>query len=316
MTSHCDSPKLLTIVFPAYNEELVLPSFLKILEEQAESLSLRTNYIAINDGSIDQTEQILDDWVLSGQNRKVIHLSRNFGHQAAISAALDHADGDAVVILDSDLQDSPEIIKELLIQFESGAEVVYVVKTSRESSKVLKFCYKIFYKLLSRLSHITIPEDSGDFCLLSKRVVIALRSLKETHVFHRGLRSWVGFKQVAVTVNRPDRKLGKSKYNSAKLFKLAFDGILSFSIVPLRMFGVIGLVTLIFSFLFAAYSIYIKLFTNSSPTGFTAIICLITFLFGVQLMSTWILGEYIGRIFEESKKRPRYVIDRINSSPQ
>jgi len=248
-----------------------------------------------------------------GEDSRIIaiSLSRNFGHQAAISAALDHASGDAVVIMDGDLQDIPEVIPQFLEKFGEGFDVVYAQRVRRKEPLLLRLCYFVFYRMMARLSDIRLPLDSGDFGLMSRRVVDQIRRMPEHHRYLRGMRSWVGFRQVGIPVERAERHSGKSKYSIVRLMKLAADGIFAFSIVPIRAAALLGAFVMLLSLLYVCFALYAKLFLHESPQGFTALLVAVTFLSGIVLFFLGIIGEYVGRIYEETKARPQYVIGRI-----
>jgi polyisoprenyl-phosphate glycosyltransferase len=241
----------------------------------------------------------------------VISLSRNFGHQAALTAALDHVSGDATLVMDGDLQDPPELISAFLEQYAKGYDVVYAQRRRRKEAWWLRLCYFVFYRLLSRLSSVPVPVDAGDFALMSRRVVEQLRRAPERHRFLRGLRSWVGFRQVGLPVERLERETGKSKYGVRRLLGLAFDGLFAFSIVPIRVTALLGAIAMALSTAFALYALYARLVLRQSPQGFTALILVITFLAGINLFFLGIVGEYVGRVYEEVKRRPLYIIGRV-----
>ncbi len=304
----------LSVVVPVYNEEPVLPELLRRTRAVLDGIEGGPHEIVfVDDGSTDGTLQILETAAEDDARLLILALSRNFGHQAALSAGLDHATGHAVVILDGDLQDPPEAIPLFLERFQAGFDVVYGQRVQRKEVWWLRLCYYVFYRLITRLSDVRLPLDAGDFGLMSRRVVEQLRRLPEHHRYLRGLRTWVGFRQIGIPVERSERQRGKSKYSPLGLLKLAFDGIFAFSVVPLRAAALLGAVALTLSGLFAIYSLYVKLVLHQPPKGFTALTLLITFLSGVNLLSLGIIGEYVGRIYEEIKARPLYVIGRIIS---
>jgi glycosyltransferase involved in cell wall biosynthesis len=240
----------------------------------------------------------------------VVSLSRNFGHQTALAAALDLVSGDVAVLLDGDLQDPPEAVPVFLEWYRQGYDVVYAQRINRKESWWLRACYYIFYRLLASLSSVQLPLDAGDFGLMSRRVIEEIRKMPEQHRYIRGLRTWVGFRQIGIPVERSARQAGQTKYSPLKLLKLASDGIFAFSIVPLRAAAVLGAGAIGLSSLFALYSLYAK-FRLHSPQGFTALILAMTFFSGIILFFLGIIGEYVGRIFEETKGRPHYVILKI-----
>jgi polyisoprenyl-phosphate glycosyltransferase len=238
-------------------------------------------------------------------------LSRNFGHQAALSAALDHATGDVVVVMDADLQDNPSAIPQFLEQFSQGYDVVYAQRMRRKESWYLRLAYFMFYRLILHLSDIELPVDAGDFGLLSRRVVQQIRRTPERNRYLRGLRAWVGFKQIGIAVERSRRYAGESKYSLTKMVRFAFDGIFAFSIVPLRAAAVTGLFAIMAAGVYSLYAVYVRFALHRSPAGFTATILVVTFLSGVNLFFLGVIGEYVGRVYEEVKRRPLYVVNSV-----
>ena len=302
----------LSVAVPIHNEAKVLPELFRRLTATLDNLEGGPHQMLfVDDGSSDGSAQILEDAAHRDARVTVISLSRNFGHQAALTAALDHVSGDAVVLMDGDLQDVPESIPLLVEQYRLGYDVVYAVRASRREGLPLRLCYSLFYRLQSLLSDTRLPLDAGDFGLMSRRVVEQLRQMPEHHRYLRGLRSWVGFRQLGVPIERAERHAGTSKYSVLKLIKLAADGIFAFSTWPLRAATMLGATAVAASALFSAYSLYAKLFLKQSPQGFTALILLITFLAGILLFFMGIIGEYVGRVYEEIKARPLYVINKI-----
>ena len=309
-------PFRLSVAVPLYNEESVLPEFLRRTRAVLQSLGGGPHeLVLVDDGSADRTLALLEVEAASNPGTVVVALSRNFGHQAALTAALDHCSGDAVVVMDADLQDIPEAIPLFVKQFPQGYDVVYAQRASRKESWWLKLAYFLFYRLLAMLSELKLPLDAGDFALISGRVVEQLRRLPEHHRYLRGLRSWVGFKQIGIPVDRQERHSGRSKYSLVKLIQLASDGIFAFSIVPLRAATLLGVLATALAVVFATYSVYAKLFLKRSPQGFTALVLLITFLSGILLFFLGIIGEYVGRLYEEVKARPIYVIGKTVGWP-
>jgi polyisoprenyl-phosphate glycosyltransferase len=302
----------LSVAVPLHNEEAVLPEFLRRTRLVLDSLAGGPHeLVCVDDGSTDLTLVILEQ--AAGEDPRIIlvALSRNFGHQAALTAALDHVSGDAVVVMDGDLQDVPEAIPAFVERYQEGYDVVYAQRIRRKEPWWLRLCYFTFYRLMSRLSDVRLPLDAGDFGLMSGRVVEQLRRMPEHHRYLRGLRGWVGFKQVGITVERAERHSGESKYGMLRLLKLASDGIFAFSIVPLRAAAVLGLTAVTLSVLFAIYSLFAKFLLHQSPRGFTALTFLITFLSGCNLLFLGVIGEYVGRIYEETKARPLYVVSKV-----
>jgi polyisoprenyl-phosphate glycosyltransferase len=267
--------------------------------------------VLVSDGSTDGSWEKIQQAASTDARVLGVQLSRNFGHQAAISAALDHASGDFIVVMDGDLQDPPEIIPQLLAEAESGFDVVYVIRTKRKESWWLRLSYACFYRIIALLADLRLPIGAGDFSIMSRRVADLVRQSPERQRYLRGLRTWYGFKQKGIEVERDARHSGKSKYSFRRLFRLAFDGVFAFSVLPIRLATFCGIVAVICSVLFAVYSLIAKVFFDVSPVGFTALIFTITFLSGVQLLFLGVLGEYIGRIYEEVKQRPHYVVDEL-----
>lgn len=301
----------LSVAIPLHNEETVLPELLRRLSTVLNALPGGPHeMVFVDDGSNDRTYEILEEAARRDQRILAVSLSRNFGHQASITAALDHATGDAIVVMDGDLQDVPEAIPQFVAKYEEGFDVVYAKRVRRKEPWPLRLCYFVFYRMMAKLSDIRLPLDSGDFGLMSRRVVDQLRRMPEHHRYLRGMRSWVGFRQAGVEVERAERHSGKSKYSLVRLMKLAFDGIFAFSIVPIRAAALLGAGVTVLSTLYVLYALYAKLFLHKSPQGFTALIVAVTFLSGVVLFFLGVIGEYVGRIYEETKARPLYVVGR------
>jgi len=305
-------PLRLSIAIPVYNEETTLSELLRRIQTILDNIPGGPHEIVfVDDGSRDSTPDILEDAARRDQRIVVISLSRNFGHQAALTAALDNVTGDATVVMDGDLQDAPEVIPQFVEHYQRGYDVVYAQRIDRKESLLLRLCYFVFYRLMAALSDTKLPLDSGDFGLMSRRVIDRIRAMPEHHRYLRGMRSWVGFRQMGLPVERDQRHSGKSKYSFLGLLKLASDGIFAFSIFPIRAAALFGLTAMVLCMLYVAYALYAKLFLHVSPQGFTALIVTVTFLAGVQLFFVGVIGEYVGRIYEECKARPLYVIDRI-----
>lgn len=302
----------LSVAIPIHNEETVLPELLRRLRCVLDGLAGGPHEIVfVDDGSTDRTFEILQQAALQDTRIVVVSLSRNFGHQAAITAALDHAVGEAVVVMDGDLQDVPEVIPKFVEKYQQGYDVVYAQRVRRKEPWPLRLCYFVFYRMMARLSDIHLPLDSGDFGLMSRRVINQVRRMPEHHRYLRGIRSWVGFRQVGVAVERAERHSGKSKYSLIRLVKLATDGVFAFSIVPIRAAALVGTFVMFVSILYVAYAVYAKVFLQRSPQGFTALLVAVTFLSGIVLFFLGIIGEYVGRIYEETKGRPQYIVGRI-----
>lgn len=306
------NPMRLSVAIPIYNEAQLVPELLRRVGAVLDGLDGGPHELVIvDDGSRDGSREALVSATALEPRLVVVTLSRNFGHQAALTAALDHVTGDVVVLMDGDLQDPPEAIPLLLRTHLEGYDVVYARRVKRKEGWLLRLAYASFYRILARLSNVDLPVDSGDFGLMSRRVVEQLRRAPERHRYLRGLRAWAGYAQVGVTVERAARAGGESKYSLRKLLTLAFDGFFSFSVAPLRAaallgFGAIGLCTL-----YALYAVGAKLLYGHTPQGFTALIVIMTFLSGTNLLFLGLLGEYLGRVYEEVKRRPLYVIDRV-----
>lgn len=301
-----------SIAIAVHNEESVLPELLARVTAVLDGLPGGPHELLfVDDGSTDLTLNLLEQASWRDPRIIVLSFSRNFGHQAALTAALDHVTGDATVLMDGDLQDSPEAIPSMLAKFAEGYDVVYAKRTRRKEAWPLRLSYYVFYRLMARLSDLKLPLDAGDFALLSRRVVEHLQRLPEHHRYLRGLRSWVGFRQIGIPVERAERRLGKSKYSILRLLKLASDGIFAFSIVPIRAAALLGAVAIGLSASFAVYAILVKVFWHQSPKGFTSLLLLLTFLAGVLLFFLGVIGEYVGRIYEETKRRPLYIVERV-----
>lgn len=311
---------MLSVVCPVYGEELGLWEFYRRTTEALEAIQPKVDHelVFVDDGSPDKSLAILRDLAAEDPRVKVLALSRNFGHQIAVTAGIDHARGDAVVLIDTDLQDPPEVIAELVERWRDGFRVVYGVRTAREGESAFKLLTaKAFYRVVNRLSDVELPLDSGDFRLMDRKVVDALREIREENRYIRGLVSWVGFSQCAVEYRRDARFAGTSKYPLSKMFRFALDGITSFSERPLRLAAQIGGLTTLAGLLLMIWIVASKLVdpTRSLP-GFASLMIVVLFLGGVQLLSIGLLGEYVGRIYRETKRRPLYVLeDRLNLDP-
>ncbi len=304
-----------SIAVPIHNEMSVLPELLnRILSVLDKIPGGPHELLFVDDGSTDQTLRIIEEAAQHDSRIVGISFSRNFGHQAALTAALNHVTGDVTVLMDGDLQDTPEVIPLFIDKYFEGYEVVYAQRTRRKEAWPLRLSYYVFYRLMTRLSDVTLPLDAGDFALMSRRVVDHLQRMPEHHRYLRGLRSWVGFRQTGIPVERSERHSGRSKYGILRLLKLAADGIFAFSIVPIRAAALLGLAAILLSSLFALYATIEKSIFHHSPKGFTALLLLITFLSGVLLFFLGVIGEYVGRIYEEAKGRPIYIIERLIGS--
>lgn len=307
-----NAPPTVSIAIPVFNEESIVDELIRRTLNVLDSLPGGPHEIVLaDDGSEDRTWQLIEAATTRDPRIVAVSLSRNFGHQAAIGAALDHAIGDYVVVMDGDLQDPPEAIPQLLAEARSGFDVVYVVRVKRKESLWLRVSYAAFYRLIAALADTKLPVGAGDFAIMSRRVADLVRRSPERQRYLRGLRTWYGFRQKGVEIERDVRHSGKAKYSLRRLLRLAFDGVFAFSVIPIRLATACGMIAVSSSVLFAVYALIVKVFFDQSPVGFTATIFAITFLSGVQLLFLGVIGEYIGRIYEEVKQRPHYVVSRV-----
>jgi polyisoprenyl-phosphate glycosyltransferase len=307
--------KKISIVIPVYNEEEVLPILFKRLTNAAKKWNLKWEVICIDDGSVDRSWDKLQKQSKKDKHWQAISFSRNFGHQTAISCGIHYATGDAVVIMDADLQDPPEDLYRYIKKWQEGYDVVYAIRTKRKEKALKKFSYWFFYRVLSKLSNFDIPLDTGDFSLMDRKVVDVLKGMPERNRFVRGLRAWSGFRQVGLEYERQSRAAGEPKYTLKKLMQLAFDGIISFSSAPLTIASYLGLwvsLMAILGILFTLIQRIFKPFFESMGIGpvpgFATTVIAILFLGGVQLIFLGILGSYLSRIYDEVKGRPHWVI--------
>ncbi len=301
---------LLSVIVPLYNEEEIVEKTFSVLEEELKNIE--HEIIFVNDGSKDRTREILEKLLLQTPHNKLVNFSRNFGHQAAFSAGIDKAEGDAVVIIDGDLQDPPALIHDMLEKWRGGYQVVYAQRRKRKGETFFKkFTAYAFYRCFAKLTNIEIPPDTGDFRLMDRVVVDHLKNLPERSRFLRGLVCWVGFKKIGVFYDRAERTAGKSKYPFRKMFRLAFDGITGFSSAPLKISFSVGCLSTLLAMALFIWTILEKILTpETTVPGWASLMTAIVFLGGVQLISIGILGEYIGRIYEEVKQRPLYIEDK------
>ncbi len=301
--------RLISIVIPVFNEQDVLPLLVGRLEKVAHGLGSRYEILFIDDGSTDLTPQILKQEKEKNPHIRVITFSRNFGHQIAITAGFDLAKGDAVIIMDADLQDPPEVIPELILKWQSGYDIVDAKRERRMGESFFKkWTAAFYYRLLKKISNAEVALDVGDFRLLSRRAVDALNRLRESRRFLRGMISWLGFPRASVAYVRENRRAGNSKYPLGKMLRFSLDGIIGFSIAPLRFATWIGFGIACLSFLYLPYAAYVRFVLNDAVRGWTTLIIAVFFLGGIQLICLGIIGEYIGVLLEESKKRPLYLI--------
>lgn len=306
------SSKLISIVVPMYYEEKVADECYKRLKKVMNDNNINYEFIFVNDGSKDKTFDILNKIAEEDNNTKIISFSRNFGHQIAVTAGVDKAKGDAVVVIDADLQDPPELIPKMIELWNEGYKVVYAKRKKRKGESFFKlFTAGMFYRILDKMTDIDIPLDTGDFRLMDRDVVNVLKTMKENNRFVRGMVSWVGFKQTPIEYERDERFAGETKYPLKKMLKFASDGIISFSAKPLKLMGSLGMFCVSISLIIFLYALIRKLTNNVNVvSGWASIMTAVTFLGGVQLLSISVLGEYIGRIYDESKRRPLYVIEK------
>lgn len=307
---------LLSIVLPAHNEQEVLSATYDRLTLMGPTLAewgLDYELIFVNDGSTDDTPEVLDRLANADPRVKAVHLARNFGHQAAVSAGLSVARGEAVCVMDADLQDPPEVLPAFLGKWREGFQVVYAVRRKRKESLPKRAAYWTFYRLLNAISEISIPLDSGDFCLMDRSAVDLLNSLPERQRFVRGLRTWIGLKQIGVEYERDARQAGRPAYTPAKLMRLAVDGLVSFSNVPLKLVTRLGILSLLASMFMGLWVLYAFLYDDKTLRGWTSTAALILLTSSVQMISLGIIGEYLSRIFLEVKGRPTFLIGRITS---
>jgi polyisoprenyl-phosphate glycosyltransferase len=298
----------ISVVIPLYNEEQNVGELHRRLTAVLEPLGLSYELVFVNDGSHDATAGLIEDLQRRDEHLVAVHLSRNFGHQPAVSAGIDHARGRAVIVMDGDLQDPPEVLPAFIAKWQEGHDVVYAIRQRRKEGLVKRAGYYGFYRLLKAISDLDIPLDSGDFCLMDRRVVDVLRHMPERMRFVRGLRSFVGFRQVGLAYERAAREAGTPKYNFRALVGLAVDGLVSFSSYPLRLVTRIGVATILLSLILLCWVVGDTLFSQGGPRGWASTIVVVLFMSSVQLLSLGIIGEYIRLIFLEVKQRPTYIV--------
>jgi dolichol-phosphate mannosyltransferase len=302
---------VLSVIVPLYNEELVIRQMVEALTAVLAGGRIDYEIILVNDGSVDRTLPMAKELCRKDGRLRLISFSRNFGHQIAITAGMDKARGQAVAVIDADLQDPPEVLLQMLEKWREGYHVVYGVRKARKGETAFKlFTAAMFYRILRAMTPVDIPADTGDFRLMDRRVVEQLRQMRERSRFVRGMVSWVGFKQGKIEYIRESRRLGETKYPFKKMLKFAVDGMLSFSQMPLRISSALGLGCALIAFVFMVYGFVVKYFyPETAIQGWASIFVASLFLGGVQLMSIGILGEYIGRMYDEIKGRPLYIIE-------
>lgn len=302
-----------SVVIPVFNEEEVIQESYKRLKQVMDSTQEKYEIIFINDGSKDQTLELLEKIQSKDKDCKVINFSRNFGHQMAITAGMDHARGEAVVVIDADLQDPPEVILQMIEKWKQGYHVVYGKRSKRKGETLFKrLTASFFYRSLNRLTDVKIPLDVGDFRLLDRKICDVMKRIHERNRFVRGLVSWMGFKQTSVEYVRKERWAGKTKYPLTKMLRFAFNAIFSFSDRPLKIATFFGSSVSFAGFIYLLYILYLRLFTERTVQGWTSIVSLTLIFNGITLLFLGIIGEYIGRIYDEAKNRPPYIVqDKI-----
>jgi polyisoprenyl-phosphate glycosyltransferase len=309
--------KSVTAIVACYRDAPAVPHMYTRLRAVFDSIGVTGEIIFVNDASPDDAGQVLRE--LAGRDKSVVVInhSRNFGSQSAFTSGMRISTGDAVVLMDGDLQDPPELIEKFYERWQEGYDVVYGQRISREAPRYMRFFYKAFYRLFSAASYIRVPVDAGDFSLLDRKVVLALNSLPENNRFLRGLRAWVGFKQIGVPYVRPERMFGRTTNSFLRNIQWARQAILSFSYVPLDLIVWIGLITVAAAFLAIVLQLVVRLVDpHSVPNGFTTLIILILFLGGVQLVCLSIIGSYLAHIYDEVKRRPSYIVESILNHPK
>jgi dolichol-phosphate mannosyltransferase len=300
---------IISVVVPMYYEEMVAKECYKQLTDTLEGKEFDYELIFVNDGSKDKTEDILLGLAKYDKRVRVINFSRNFGHQTAVTAGIFNAKGDAVVIIDADLQDPPRLILDMINLWKKGYDVVYGKRKKRNGETFFKLLTaKYFYRFLNYMSDIDIPKDTGDFRLIDKKVAQVFKNMPEKNRFVRGMMSWIGFSQTFIEYERDERFAGETKYPLKKMIKFATDGIVSFSTKPLKIVSFLGLLSIVLSIVIFLYSIISKIFIHETIVGWASIVDIIAFFGGLQLISLGIVGEYVARIYEESKNRPLYII--------
>jgi len=296
------------LIIPCYNEEDVLPILLERLRHLSKEWPYPLQILFVDDGSHDRTAELLSAACEENANMACIALSRNFGHQTAVTAGLTHARGDVLAVIDADLQDPPEFILEMIDKWREGYDVVYGVRMNRKESRLLRAAYAGFYRLLKRIANVDLPVDSGDFSLMDRKVVDHINAMPEHNRFVRGLRGWVGFRQIGLPYERQARQAGVPKYNLFRLSNLAMNGLISFSSVPLQAASWLGVLSSFFGFLLLLWALINGLISGKTPTGWASLAFIMLLFGGIQLIVLGIIGEYISRIFDEVKRRPHFIV--------
>jgi dolichol-phosphate mannosyltransferase len=303
-----------SVVIPVYDEEENLPLLYQRLTEVLEENEPHYEFVFVDDGSRDRSPEILQELSDQDPHVVVVQLARNFGHQIAISAGLDYARGEGVIIMDADLQDPPEVLPEFIAKWREGHDIVYAIRANRKEGWFKRWAYTYFYRLLQRIANIQIPLDAGDFCIMDRKAVDILNNMPERSRFVRGIRSWIGLDQVGLAYNRDSRYAGQPKFTISRLIYLALDGLVSFSFIPLRAISILGFIISFISIMLAIGYTIQKLTRGLTPPGFATTIVAIFFLAGIQLITLGVIGEYVGRIFEEVKRRPLYVVRKVSKA--
>jgi glycosyltransferase involved in cell wall biosynthesis len=302
---------VISVVAPVFNEHGTLEELHRRLTATLTELG-SYEIVLVDDGSSDGSWERLLELAARDRHLRLLRLSRNFGHQAALSAGLDAARGEAIVLMDADLQDPPEVIPQLVAKWREGFDVVYAVRADREGEPRLRLAsISLFYGLLHRITATSIPQNAGDFRLLSRRAADAIAAMPERARFLRGMTSWIGYRQTGVPYRREARYAGESKYPTRKLVRLAFDGITSFSTAPIKLVTAIGFALVVFCVGVLAWTLYVRFFTDNHPQGWTSVIAVVLLLGGVQLLSLGVIGQYVARIFDETKQRPLYFVEEV-----
>lgn len=305
----------LAIVAPFFNEEEAVPEFRRRVTSLADSWKGGAQVVCVDDGSSDRTLELLQDWARDDPRVIVVELSRNFGHQRALLAGLDWADADVVAVVDGDLQDPPEVIPEMVAMLnQRSADVVYGVRRNRREGMVKRGAYWAAYRLLERILDLDLPLDAGDFCVMRRQVVDAVTSMREQSLFLRGLRAWVGFRQLPFPYDRHPRHAGEPKYRWRDLFKLGLDGIFSFTSLPIRLLGLVGLMVITFTSAYLVYLMGAWMSGAPFPRGFTTVVLLLIFFGGIQLTGLHIVGSYVYRVYLEARRRPLYLVRHSTGS--
>ncbi|MEN8131623.1 MAG: glycosyltransferase family 2 protein [Pseudomonadota bacterium] len=306
---------LLSVIVPVFNEEDVLEEFYRRTSKVLDTMAFEAEILFVNDGGTDSSLDLLSQLRDQDSRVGIVDLSRNFGKEAAMTAGLDHSSGDIVVVIDADLQDPPELIPEMIKHWQDGYDVVYAKRSSRQGESFLKkYTARGFYRVMQRVSRVPIPQDTGDFRLMSRRAVDSLARLRETHRFMKGLFAWIGYPQKAILYQRDPRYAGETKWNYWKLWNFAIEGITSFTEIPLKLATYLGLFTALAAFVYGTWVIFKTIMYGDPVAGYPSLMVVVLFLGGVQLVTIGIIGEYLGRTFSESKQRPLYFVNSYHQS--